>query len=47
MLPSQPMDINPDPWWIVDVGCLFEDDIKVYYNLNHCRSINNFILVNS
>jgi len=33
MLPSQPIDINPDPWWTVDVGCLFEDDIKVYYNL--------------
>lgn len=46
MLPPQPIDINPDPWWTVDVGCLFEDDIKVYYNLNHCRSIHNFILVN-
>jgi len=30
MLPSQPIDINADPWWTVDVGCLFEDDIKVY-----------------
>lgn len=30
MLPSQPIDIHVDPWWIVDVGCLFEDDIKVY-----------------
>ncbi|XP_022174791.1 protein FAM91A1 [Myzus persicae] len=28
MLPSQPIDINADPWWTVDVGCLFEDDIK-------------------
>lgn len=29
MLPSQPIDMNVDPWWTVDVGCLFEDDIKV------------------
>lgn len=29
MLPSQPIDIYVDPWWTVDVGCLYEDDIKV------------------
>ncbi|XP_025416491.1 protein FAM91A1 isoform X2 [Sipha flava] len=28
MLPSQPIDINVEPWWTVDVGCLYEDDIK-------------------
>lgn len=32
MLPSQPINMNVDPWWIVDVGCLYEDDIKVYKN---------------
>jgi len=29
MLPSQPIDIYVDPWWTVDIGCLYEDDIKV------------------
>lgn len=28
MLPSQPIDIYVDPWWTVDIGCLYEDDIK-------------------
>lgn len=32
MLPSQPINMNVDPWWVVDVGCLYEDDIKVYKN---------------
>lgn len=32
MLPSQPINMNVDPWWIVDIGCLYEDDIKVYKN---------------
>lgn len=30
MLPSHPIDINVEPWWTVDVGCLYEDDVKVY-----------------
>lgn len=34
MLPSQPIDINVDPWWVVDVGCLYEDDIKVKISSN-------------
>lgn len=43
MLPSQPIDINVDPWWIVDVGCLYEEDIKVYYCLNIYIIITYFI----
>lgn len=41
MLPSQPININVDPWWVVDVGCLYEDDIKVKISI----SLNKFSFI--
>lgn len=31
LLPPQPMDIEMDYWWIVQVSQITEDDIKVSY----------------
>ncbi|XP_014254645.1 protein FAM91A1 [Cimex lectularius] len=28
LLPQKPVDINMEPWWIVQAGCIVEDDIK-------------------
>ncbi|XP_050526579.1 protein FAM91A1 [Daktulosphaira vitifoliae] len=44
MLPVQPIDINVDPWWMVDIGCLYEDDMKAV-NENEKKVI-DFIIDN-
>ena len=28
-LPQQPIDINIDPWWVVHVGFVSEDDVQM------------------
>jgi hypothetical protein len=30
LLPPKPAGINVEPWWNVEVGCVIEEDIKVY-----------------
>jgi len=44
MLPPQPIDIYVDPWWTVDIGCLYEDDIKVNILKNN---YNKYLLLNN
>ncbi|XP_075227037.1 protein FAM91A1 isoform X2 [Lycorma delicatula] len=29
LLPAKPVNINIDPWWIIDVGCITEADMKL------------------
>lgn len=29
LLPPKPVDINVEPWWTVEVGCVIEEDIKL------------------
>lgn len=29
LLPTQPIDILIEPWWLVNVGCVAEDDVKL------------------
>ena len=29
LLPSKPIDINIEPWWLVATGCIVEEDMKV------------------
>ncbi|KAK7793931.1 hypothetical protein R5R35_011860 [Gryllus longicercus] len=29
LLPPKPVDINIEPWWTVEVGCVIEEDIKL------------------
>jgi hypothetical protein len=48
LLPPKPAEINVEPWWNVEVGCVIEEDIKVciVYQLSLCQiSINIFITV--
>lgn len=50
MLPSQPIDVNVDPWWTVDIGCLYEDDIKVgilYFNYHKLKCIKKKLIFSS
>lgn len=32
ILPAKPVEIPIEPWWMVSVGCVLEDDVKVRLN---------------
>ncbi|XP_054271055.1 protein FAM91A1 isoform X2 [Macrosteles quadrilineatus] len=32
LLPSKPVDVNIEPWWLIAAGCIVEEDIKLVSN---------------
>ncbi len=44
-LPTQPMEISIDPWWMINVGCITDDDVKLLTNdekylIDYCIDMN-------
>lgn len=40
LLPTQPIEsVSIDSWWLVNIGYITEDDIKVRYGIRYCVSV--------
>lgn len=48
LLPTQPIDILIEPWWLVNVGCVAEEDVKVLFDsLNGINLKMSLILISN